>query len=70
MGYIIDTPEQIDHYRKLVILSGIKLEILGLKMRGGSRYAMAKREFNLKGNKVSVYNQLADILGKPRLEGV
>ena len=70
MGYILDTPEQIQHYRLFVMLTGLKLEVSGMKMRGGSCYAMAKREFGFKGNKKAVYNQLAEMLGKPKLEGV
>jgi hypothetical protein len=66
-GYLLDTPEQIQHYRLFVMLSGLKLEIAGLKMRGGSCYAMAKREFGFKGNKTAVYNQLATLLNKPTI---
>jgi hypothetical protein len=54
-------------YRYFVMLSGLKLEVSGLKMRGGSCYAMVKREFGFKGNKTAVYNQLATILGKPTI---
>lgn len=66
-GYMLDTPEQIKLYRYFVMLSGLKLEIAGIKMRGGSCYAMVKREFNFKGNKTKVYNQLAEVLGKPTI---
>ena len=66
-GYMLDTPEQIKMYRYFVMLSGLKLEIAGLKMRGGSCYAMAKREFGFKGNKTKVYNQLVTLLNKPTI---
>jgi len=66
-GYMLDTPEQIKLYRYFVMLSGLKLEIQGIKMRGGSCYAIIKREFGFKGNKTKVYNQLAEVLGKPTL---
>lgn len=66
-GYMLDTPEQIKMYRYFVMLSGLKLEIAGLKMRGGSCYAIVKREFGFKGNKTTVYNQLATMLGKPTI---
>jgi hypothetical protein len=66
-GYMLDTPEQIQHYRLFVMLRGLELEIAGLKMRGGSCYAMAKREFGFKGNKTKVYNQLATLLNKPTI---
>lgn len=64
---ILDTPEQIKFFRTCVIFRGLGAEIKGLKMSRGSCYAMAKREFGFKGNKVSVYNQLADLLGKDKL---
>jgi hypothetical protein len=64
---MLDTPEQIQHYRLFVMLRGLELEIAGLKMRGGSCYAMAKREFGFKGNKTKVYNQLATLLNKPTI---
>ena len=45
-----------------------KLEIKGLKVsKGKTAYSMIKREFDLKGNKVSVYNQLAVAVGKPTI---
>ena len=64
---MLDTPEQIKMFRYFVMLSGLKLEISGLKMRGGSCYAMAKRELGFKGNKTAVYNQLATMLGRPTI---
>ena len=63
---IIDTPEQIAHFRLLTLRQGLKLELAGLKMsRGASAYAIIKRELGLKGSRLSVFNQLSQILGKP-----
>ena len=56
------TGEAINHYRAKVLLSALKLECLGMKRKGPSVYSIVKREFNLKGNKQSVYNQLESIL--------
>jgi hypothetical protein len=68
MGYIIDTPEQIEHFRYLTLLSALKLETKGMRMtRGVSAYAIIKKELGLKGNKTAVYNQLAPMLGKPTI---
>jgi len=65
---ILDTPNQIHHFRHLVLLRGLKLEIQGLKMsRGVSLYAIIKKELGLKGTKTAVYNQLALMLDKPTL---
>ena len=62
MSYVL-TGDQITSYRAKVLLSALKLECLGMKRRGPSAYATVKAEYNLKGNKASVYDQLAVILG-------
>ena len=68
---IITNPTQINHFRYLTILRGLRLEMRGLKMsRGMTMYALIKKELGLSGSRESVYNQLADMLGKPRLEVV
>lgn len=59
---IIDTPEAIDNYRKRVLLSALKLEIVGMKRRGPSAYSIIKREFALKGDKRKVYEQFKNII--------
>jgi hypothetical protein len=58
------TGDAIHQFRALALLSALKLEVLGMKRRGRSVYSIVKSEYNLKGNKQSVYNQLAIILGK------
>ncbi len=46
-------------YRALVLLSGLKLEVKGIKVRRGSScYSIAKREYGFKGNKARVLAQL------------
>jgi hypothetical protein len=65
---ILTTPEQINHFRNLTLLSMLKLEIKGLKVsKGKTAYSIIKTEFKLRGNKTAVYNQLAQALGKPML---
>ena len=56
------TGDQIPALRAKVLLSALKLECLGMRRNGPSAYAIAKREYSLRGNKQSVYNQLAAIL--------
>ena len=56
------TGESINNYRAKVLLSALKLECMGMKRRGPSVYSIVKREYNLKGNKLSVLNQLESIL--------
>ena len=56
------TGDVINQYRAKVLLSALKLECLGMKRSGASVYSIVKQEYNLKGNKQSVYNQLESIL--------
>ena len=58
----IITGSAIVDYRAKVLLSALKLECLGMKRNGPSVYSIIKKEYNLKGNKQSVYNQLESIL--------
>ena len=62
MTAAILTGAQITDYRANVLLSALKLECLGMNRRGTSVYSIVKAEYNLKGSKQSVYNQLAAIL--------
>jgi hypothetical protein len=55
----IDT---INEYRARVLLSGLKLETLGMTRRGQSCYAIIKQEYGLKGSKKKVYEQLKEVL--------
>jgi hypothetical protein len=60
---VLLTGPQIDRFRIKVLLSGLKLEMLGMKRsRGPSVYSIIKTEFGLKGNRQSVYNQLDALL--------
>ena len=66
---ILDRPDQIEHFRFLTLRQGLKLELKGLRMsRGASAYAIIKRELGLKGSRISVFNQLSEMLGKPAHE--
>jgi hypothetical protein len=57
------TGSEIDQYRILVLLSALKLEMLGIKRsRGSTAYSILKKEFNLKGDKQSVYNQVSAMI--------
>jgi len=57
------TGEAINNYRAKVLLGALKLECLGMKKSGPSAYSIAKAEYNLRGSKESVYNQLKSIVG-------
>jgi hypothetical protein len=62
MTAILTTKKQIDAYRARVLLSALKLECSGMKRNGPSAYSIVKKEYDLKGNRESVYNQLSSIL--------
>ena len=53
------TGSDIDLFRMSVLEKALKLELLGMKGRGRSAYAIIKSEFSIKGNRQSVYNQFA-----------
>jgi len=64
MNAITLTGEQIDTYRAQMILQGLYMECkhnMRLTAKAPTCYSLAKKEYGLKGNKVSVYNQLAQL---------
>ena len=62
MSTLLTTPEEIDGFRLITLRSALKLEVLGMKRRGASVYSIVKKEFGLKGNKQSVYDQFDEIV--------
>ena len=65
---MITDPTQIAHFRYCTILRGLGLELKGLRCsKGMTMYALAKKELGLKGSRESVYNALANMLGKPTI---
>ena len=62
----LDTPEKVCAYRELMIYSGLKFEVkTNGKMRLTRRiscYALAKKEYGLKGNREKVLAALKEIL--------
>lgn len=55
--------DQTNLFRMKTLLIGLKMEATtGMKLtRGRSCYSIIKSEYKIKGNKVSVYNQFAQI---------
>jgi hypothetical protein len=65
---MLTNPTQIAHFRYCTMLRGLGLELKGMKMsRGMTMYAVIKKELGLKGSKTDVYNELANMLGKPTI---
>ena len=63
-GGITITGKDIDLYRMLAQKHALSLEIKGLKLSRGSIYAMIKKEYNLKGSKVRVYEQFCTLIDR------
>ena len=64
MDAITLTGEQIDTYRAQMILNGLYMEVkhnMRLTAKAPTCYSLAKKEYGLKGNKIKVYNQLAQL---------
>ena len=63
MATVITGKENIQAYRLMVLRTGLKAEINGMRLtRGRTCYAVIKEEFGLRGNKQNVLNQYEDLL--------
>jgi hypothetical protein len=56
------TGQAINQFQAKVLLSALKLEILGMKRNGRSAYSLAKERYSLTGNKQTVYCKLRKLL--------
>jgi len=61
---MINNPKGIELFRLLTLRKGLYLEIKGMKKRGKSSYQIIKDEFELKGNKINVYNKFTDYINQ------
>ena len=67
MKAITLTGTQIDDYRARMILNGLYMEAkhnMRLTAKAPTCYSLAKKEYGLKGNKISVYTQLCQLFLK------
>ena len=65
---MLTNPTHIATFRYCTLLRGLGLEIKGMRVsRGMTMYALIKKELGLKGTKTAVYNDLANMLGKPTI---
>ncbi len=66
MDSIVLDKEDIEVARLLMLRSGLKLELNGLRLtsRAPTCYSIIKQEFGLKGNKIKVLRQFEEILEK------
>ena len=64
-GIMIDTPKGIEFARMATLKSALKLECMGMRMsRGVSAYAICKQDYNLKGNKQKVLEQMEKLVAE------
>jgi hypothetical protein len=59
---VCDTPESIQAFKMLAMKGALKLELLGMKRRGRSAFAMVKEHYGFKGSKQKVYDQYINLL--------
>lgn len=58
-GMFFEGKEEISVLRTLILRNSLLMETRGLRLSGGSAYAIVKREFGFRGNKVRVLDQLS-----------
>jgi hypothetical protein len=63
------TGEQIAFFRKQTLLKALWMELQGMKRRGRSVYSIVKEEFDLKGSRQSVHDQLERIVQEEKNAG-
>lgn len=61
---VANTPEQINAVGLLGIKFRLKVELAGMKFKGGSTFAAVKKRFGFKGNKQKIYDQFVEYLRK------
>ena len=63
-AYTITGEVKINKAREIMLLSGLRMEIRGMRLtaKGSTCYALIKREYGLKGNKASVFAQFEKYL--------
>jgi len=59
---VCDTPDKVEAFHALSIRGRLKMELKGLKFRGGSTFSYVKAKFGLKGSKESVLEQYENLL--------
>ena len=60
---MLNKPDQIALYRLITLRSGLKLEMRGMKVKGGkSCYSIIRQELGLKGDRTKVLDQLQKII--------
>ena len=61
---MLTSPSQIRWFHMRTQLAALKLEIFGMKHKGGSIYQHIKKTYNLTGNRVEVYGKFAEMVNE------
>jgi hypothetical protein len=61
---IMDGSEAVEVYRLATIISGMRLEMLGMRLtrKAPSCFTIARKQYGLKGNKASLFAQMQQFL--------
>jgi len=63
-GFVASGRESVDLVRMAALKGAMRLEMHGLKRRGGSVFSVVKKEFNLKGSKEAVFEAFLKIMAE------
>jgi hypothetical protein len=61
---MLTDPNQIEHYRMIVLWRGLGLELTGMKMSRGVSCYKTLKGMGMKGTKAQIHAELGKLLGK------
>jgi hypothetical protein len=64
MSTMLTDPNQIEHYRMIVLWRGLGLELQGMKMSRGVSCYKTLKGMGMKGTKAQIHDELGKLLGK------
>ena len=69
-GGVVITGESIDHYKFLILIQGLKVEMKGMRMtsKGRTCYSILRREYGFKGSREKVLAQAQEAMEKIKKE--
>jgi len=69
-GGVVITGESINHYKFLILIQGLKVEMKGMRMtsKGRTCYSILRREYGFKGSRQRVLEQAQEAMDKIKKE--
>jgi hypothetical protein len=69
-GGVVITGESINHYKFLILIQGLKVEMKGMRMtsKGRTCYSILRREYGFKGSREKVLAQAQEAMDKIKKE--